>query len=550
MGVKEDAYKYAIKNAYLHRGKASVGAVVGKVIALNKGVNAKEEMPCIREAVSKVNGMGFDEIEKEFMIFREKGYELKPKEKEGGLPKLDWAGGEGGEKVVTRYAPNPNGPFHLGNARAAILSHEYARMYNGKFILRFEDTDPKVKKPIDNAEAIFREDLEWLGCKIDEVYFASDRLEIYHAYMKKVIELGQAYVCVCDVEGWREKIKKREGCPCREKCKEEQMALFEKMLSNELKEGGAVLRIKTDLGHPDPSVRDWWAGKAVDRPRHNRAENKFHVWPSYNFQSAVDDHLMGVTYIIRGQEHSQNEVKQKFLYRYFGWVYPHSFHFGRVKLEGMVLSTSKIRAGIERGEYEGWDDPRLGTIRALRRKGFDPRALKDIILEVGMKSSDTTVEVKKLADADKKYIEGKSERISFIEEPMQLDVHYAPEVRDRGLGEGTQSLLVPREEISKARGKNVVRLRELYNVKIVDVGELQASAEYAGGQSLKLPLLTWIVGGRDVEIVMPDNSKKHGVAESRLYEMGEGDIVYLEKFGYTRVDKQENRRTRLWFTHK
>jgi len=550
MGAKEDAYRYAIKNAYLHRGKASVGAVVGKVIALDKSVNIKDEMKGIQEAVSKVNAMAFKDIEKEFMRFREQGYELKPQEKEEGLPKLGWAEA-GKEKVVTRYAPNPNGPFHLGNARAAILSHEYARMYNGKFILRFEDTDPKVKRPIENAEGVFRKDLEWLGCKIDEVFFASDRLEIYHKHMKQAIELGQAYVCVCDVEKWRELIKKKKGCPCREKGREEQLELFGEMLSNGLKEGEAVLRIKTDLNHPDPSMRDWWAGKVVDKPRHNRIGDKFHVWPSYNFQAAVDDRLMGVTYIIRGQEHSQNEEKQKFLYRYFGWVYPHSFHFGRVKLEGMVLSTSKIKAGIEQGEYEGWDDPRLGTIMALRRKGFDPRALRDIILEAGMKSSDTTIEMKRLIDANKKYIEEKSERISFIEEPLQLDVHYAPEVREHGLGEGTQSVLVSREEISRARGKSVVRLRELYNVKIVDVGELQASAEYVGGQNLpKMPLLTWIAGGQDVEIVMPDNSRRHGIAESGLSWKKEGDIAYLEKFGYARVDRQENGRTWLRYAHK
>src|SRR3989344_7776365 len=178
MAEKEDAYRYAVKNAFEHGGRADMGALIGKLKALHKDLDVKKLMPTALEAVKKVNSLKADELEREFKSF-EGGYELKAKPEREGLPPLEWAE-KGEEPVVTRYAPNPNGPPHLGNARAAFLSYAYADKYNGKFILRFEDTDPKVKKPMDEPEKAFREDLEWFGVKISEVYFASDRLQLYY----------------------------------------------------------------------------------------------------------------------------------------------------------------------------------------------------------------------------------------------------------------------------------------------------------------------------------------------------------------------------------
>lgn len=552
MDIEEDTYRYAIKNAYLHKGNADLNAVVGKIFALHKDADLKKVMPKLQEIVNKVNSMDFDKIEKEYNKFEKEGYELKPAEKKEGLPELEWAAKE---KVVTRFAPNPNGPFHLGNARAAILSSEYAAMYNGKFILRFDDTDPKVKKPIANAEKLFKEDLAWLGCKPSETYFASDRLDIYYKYMKELIKKGKAYVCNCNPEDWRNAVSAKKGCKCRELKEKGVMQLFEKMLKNELKEGDAVLRIKTDLQHPDPSIRDWWAAKIVDRPIHTnpKAMDK-HVWPSYNFASAIDDHEMGITLIIRGQEHEQNQRKQEYLYEYFGWNHPHTIHFGRVKLEGIVLSTSEIRKGIEEGKYTGWDDPRLGTIRALRRRGFSPAAIREVILDIGIKSSDTTIEMDKLIDLNKKYIGGKSRRISFMEEGVRLDVQYAGAMeveKDNALfelKEGTQLFTIAKNEAEKLREGSVVRLRNAYNIRVVKKDPLQVFAEFTGTAKIEKPIIDWILECREVEITMPDTTKRPGMIEN--INVKEGEHLYLEKFGYCVVDSKEKERLSLWFTHK
>ena len=315
--IEEDSYRYALKNAVEHEGKADLKAVIGKIMALHSGIDLKKEVKKISAQVEKVNKMNAEEQKKEFKKF-EPTIELKPRPQREGLRELEWAKEE---HVITRFAPNPNAPFHVGNSRAALLSYQYAEMYNGEFILRFDDTDPKIKKSIENAEEVFVKDLNWLGIKkISKTVFASDRLEIYYEYMRKTIEMGKAYICSCEKEKWKALIDAGKGCPHRELAPEKQMGEFAKMLSHKIKEGEAVLRLKTDLNANDPALKDWWMARIVDKVQHPRVGKKFHLWPSYNFASAIDDHLLGITLIIRGQEHAQNETKQQFLYEYFGWT--------------------------------------------------------------------------------------------------------------------------------------------------------------------------------------------------------------------------------------
>ena len=242
--MKELAFKYAVRNAFEHNGKADLKAVIAKLIAIDKELakNLGKNIREITETIEKVNSMQAKELQETFNSFT--SFDELPERKQKEEMQLDWAKKE---KVVTRYAPNPNGPIHLGNARALLNSFEYAKKYNGKFILRFDDTDPKVKKPMENAEAVFKKDLKWLGIEVDETFFASDRMETYYNYMKKVISKGKAYICKCKKEDWKKLIDENKGCKCRTKKPKEQLKEFEKMLSNELKEGQAVLRIKTDL---------------------------------------------------------------------------------------------------------------------------------------------------------------------------------------------------------------------------------------------------------------------------------------------------------------
>ncbi|MBI5553621.1 MAG: glutamate--tRNA ligase [Candidatus Diapherotrites archaeon] len=549
--VATQAFKYAVKNAFLHGGKADLGAVIGKMKALFPQSDVKGMVPVVTEQVKRVNALSAEELKTHYQEFGD-SYELKPAEKKEGLPELEWASQE---PVVTRFAPNPNGPFHLGNARAAYDSWWYANQYQGKFFLRFDDTDPKVKRPMENAREVFLRDLLWLGIVPKEVYFASDRMEIYYGYMRKLVETGKAYLCTCESEEWRERIARAEPCPCRELEPVKQLRLLEAMMNGGLKEGEVVLRIKTDLNHPDLSVRDWWAAKRVEDPAHPRAGNRFHVWPSYNLASAIDDHELGTTLIIRGQEHEQNMTKQKFLYEFFGWTYPHAIHFGRIRLGDMVLSTSKIAQGIEEGLYSGWDDPRLGTIAALRRRGFHPESLKKALLDLGTNPNDSTIEISKLIDLNRKLVDPHAARVGFLQNPAYLDVNYCKETefekfgRMHALAKGTNRFLVDSEEMKKLPVGKPFRLSGAFNAKLVEGSGLNYVAEFISTTHQPYPIVNWIAESQDIEIVLDDHSRKRGSLDF-LPSLQEGQILHLNRFGYARVDEAGGRKTVLYFTHR
>ncbi|QQR93120.1 MAG: glutamate--tRNA ligase [Candidatus Iainarchaeum archaeon] len=547
----EDAYRYAIRNAYAHHGKADMGALVGKLKALYPDANPKELIPICKQAVEKVNGMGMNEISQEYEKFEKAGFELKIPEKKVGLQDLEWAGEEG---VVTRFAPNPSAPPHLGHVRAAFLSYAYAKKYGGKFILRFDDTDPKLKKPMEGAEKIFFDELGWLGIVPDMVVRASDRLEVYYDYMQQLVGLGQGYICSCDKEEWKKRILQHEACPCRELPVEEQQARLQKMFKHEYKQGEAVLRIKTDLDADDPSQRDWPCARIVDKPQHYNVKDKY-VWPTYNFACGIDDHLLGITLIIRGQEHVPNMLKQQWLFKHFGWNYPHAFHYGRIIMPGTEMSKSKMIAGIAAGKYIGWDDPRLFTLRTLMRRGITPEGIRDLMIELGVKTSDTILNLEVLATYNKPHLTD-AINVPLIENPIQLEVDFGPSLEIEmdnervHLREGNQGFFISQNDLPEPKVGNVLRLRNAYIVKLTQVEPTHLNAQFVSTQKLeKTTQVSWVLQGIDVRIVMPTNTTKHGLAGHAIRNAKVGQHVFFPGFGYCRVDAKDENSVTLWFTH-
>ncbi|MEM4922179.1 MAG: glutamate--tRNA ligase, partial [Sulfolobales archaeon] len=375
--VKEVALKHALKNSIDHGGKALESAVVSKVLGELPEFRryAKQVVEVVKEVVSFVNTLP---VEEQIKIVKEKFPELFEETKhverrgEKALPPLPGVDKHRG--VKTRFAPNPDFYIHLGNARPALLSYEYAKEYNGVFILRFEDTDPRIKKPLPEAYKAIREDLKWLGISWDEEYIQSLRMELYYNVAKELIARGGAYVDLCKREEFRKLKLERRPCPHRAQSSEDSLELFDKMLSGYFAEGEAVVRVKTDLTSPDPSLIDWVAFRIVDTSRypHPLTGDKYIVWPTYNFAAGVDDKLMGVTHILRGKEHAINTLKQLYVYRALGWEYPEVINLGRLKLEGMILSKSKIKEVLKKDGSVEVDDPRFGTLRSLRRRGILP----------------------------------------------------------------------------------------------------------------------------------------------------------------------------------
>jgi glutamyl-tRNA synthetase len=206
------------------------------------------------------------------------------KEPDKGLKPLDVAEGD---TVVMRFAPNPNGPPTLGSTRGIVVNSEYVKKYGGKFIIRFDDTDPQTKRPMLEAYDWYLEDCEWLDAKPDEVVIASDRVPMYYDYARKLMEMGHAYVCFCEGGDFKKFKDAKEPCPHRDQNPDTNLEYWNKMISGEYEEKTAVLRIKTDITHKDPALRDFGAFRIV-KTAHPRAEvdDKYCVRTSWIVRNA------------------------------------------------------------------------------------------------------------------------------------------------------------------------------------------------------------------------------------------------------------------------
>jgi glutamyl-tRNA synthetase len=576
-GLRELIRKSALLNAVKHDGKAQTGPVVGKILGERPECRSKvkELSSLINAIVMEVNGLSLDEQRR---IVEQKWPETLAKEKaeEKHLPPL--ANADNYVQVVTRYAPNPDCVLHLGSARAIVLCHEYARIYKGKFLLRFEDTDPKIKRPVLEFYDEIRKDLAWLGCKADEEYIQSDRIPIYYEYAEKLLRGKNAYVCTCKPEDFRKRILDQKSCDCRNLPVRENLARWKRMLEGRYKEGEAVLRVKTDLKHPNPAARDWPAARVIDTEKfpHPRVGNIYKVWPLYNLASGVDDHLMGITHIIRGKEHLTNEVRQEYMYRHLGWKYPEAIHYGRLKITGATLSKSKIVQGMRDGLYDSWDDPRLATFAALRRRGIQPDAIKKMIIDVGPKTSDVILSWENLYAYNRKILDPLTDRYFFVQNPIELTVRKVPRTFDVRLGlhpdhpergfraytvqpqanDASVLFWISGKDVDKSRLGAVIRLMELFNIMIEKANVYSAdgvfvSESYEDARKTKAPLIHWIPVGNDFpcKVVMPDATVVDGVAEGICRRLKPGDVVQFERFGFARID-QTNKELTAYFAQK
>jgi len=577
--IRSIAFKYALQNAIQYGGKAELKAVISKVIAEKPELKSviREVVSMVRNVVNEVNRLSIVEQKR---IAEEKYPEIfakKERKEEKKLPPLPNA--HKYKVIVTRFAPNPDFVLHLGNARPAILCYEYARMYKGKFILRFDDTDPKIKKPMLEAYDLIREDLKWLGLKWDEEYIQSLRLPIHYQYAKKLIELGGAYVDTCSRKEFKKLRDRRKPCPHRSQSIEKNLELWDKMLEGHFGEGEAVLRVKTDLNHPDPSVRDWVAFRIIDTSKspHPLVRDKYIVWPTYNYASALDDHLLNITHILRAKEHLTNTVKQKYLYRHFRWEYPETIHFGKLKLKGFILSKSAIRKYVETGKFEGFDDPRFGTLCALRKRGFIAEAIRELILEVGVKPSEASISMENLAALNRKIVDPKAPRILFVDNPVKMvisgisefttKIPYHPEVKELGYrvlrlksSKNELEVYISHRDYDRLSKGDKIRLLGLFNIRIEEkkkntIRASLTSVSLEEAKKYKLQIIQWVPCENNVNVIVkkPEGlnlSIIEGVAEESLRKTPLNTIVQFYRFGFVRVNSVSRDKVITYFAHE
>ncbi|MBI2129208.1 glutamate--tRNA ligase [Candidatus Woesearchaeota archaeon] len=563
MDIKQSVYKYALQNALKFEGKASQGAVIGKVLAEHPAFKPKikEIAKETSEVIKKISKMGLDKIREELEVLAPELLEKKENVKKG-LHDLEKA--EMG-KVVMRLAPYPSGPLHIGNARPAILNDEYVKKYEGKLLMIIDDTiGSEEKQLIKEAFDLIPEGLRWLGIDFEpSIIYKSDRLSIYYKYAEELIKKDKAYVCLCPAEELRKNRENSNECAHRKASAQENLKEWKNMLAK-YKEGEAVLRLKTSMQHPNPAFRDRVLFRISER-EHPKVGKKYKVWPMLELSWGIDDHLLGVTHVIRGKELMIESEMEKFIWDIFGWQHPVLIHTGLLKLEGVKISKSKSSKEVLSGEYRGWDDPRTWSLQSLKRRGIKPEAIRNFILSFGMTQSEITVPVDILYSENRKLIEKEANRYFFVEDPKKIKIEKAPiqvceldlhpDFKERGAREFNTytEFYIANDDFRQLKENKLYRLMDCLNFKKVKDRFVFESLEYEKYKDRGERIMHWLAAGKDLvnaEILMDDGSIKKGLAEKSVNDLGEGTIVQFERFAFCRLDKKEKDKFVFWFAHK
>ena len=543
--IRELIEKYALQNAVKYNAAPNAGAVMGKLMGEHPELRsrAKEVSPLVKEVLTSLEKTSIAQWQERLAaIAPELLAELsEKKEPEKGLPALE--GTESG--VVMRFAPNPNGPPTLGSARGIIVNSEYVKKYGGKFIIRFDDTDPVKKRPMPEAYGWYLEDCAWLGAKPDLVIIASERVDQYYPIAEELIKCGGAYVCGCAQAAFEEHKDKGIECEHRAQSVEQNLSLWRKMLDGTLAEGEAVLRVKTDMHHKDPAIRDWPAFRIVTAS-HPLVGTKYRVWPLLDFESAVEDHLLGTTHIIRGKDLADSGSRQRYLYDYLGWQYPRVIHWGRIKIHQFgSFSTSKLRKAIEAGEYSGWDDPRVPTVRAIRGRGIRAEALRKFMIDLGVGETDISISMDSIYAENRKIIDQEANRRFFVWDPVALEIegdvpalahaplHPAIDRGEREIPAGNR-LFICGSDLAGLKIGDLIRLKDLCNIEITSLEP--ARARFAGKDvGKRTKIIHWApADGPKVRVLKPDGVDE-GVGEAGIAEEL-GKVVQFERYGFVQIN--------------
>lgn len=556
--TKEVIKAYALENAIKYNGKANQGAVLAGLFAegLEKS-KIKNIMPNIQEVLKKVNTLSLEEQKEQFNKLDSKTSKREIREGLKELPNAEK------EKVVMRMAPFPSGPLHIGNARTMILNDEYVKMYDGKLLMVMDDTIGGEAKQIEpEAYKLIEEGTKWLGIDYDKkVIYKSDRTEKYYAYAEELIKKGYMYVCDCTQDEMHDLKVKGIACGCREYPADIQFKRWKKMFEAEM--GSMTVRLKTDMQDPDPAFRDRVMFKISDRP-HPKTGTKYRIYPSMEFSWAIDDHLLGVTHILRGTEHYMSTRVQDFIRDIFKWKNPESIYNGLFAIEGVKISKSKGRAEVIAGTYIGWNDPRLWSLQSLRDRGIKKEAVREFLLGMGVKKTNVKIPVEVLYTLNKKYLE-EVPRYFFVKNPIKITINGCPELTAKiplhpngKLGHRkyhtNQNFIISQQDAENIQNGNY-RLMHLLNFKSDKIGLAPRTYSFISedpDNDLETKFIHWLPHTPDnlkVEIMMPNGTIAKGLGEPELAKLKLGITIQFERFGFVKLHKKTKDKLEFWFTH-
>jgi glutamyl-tRNA synthetase len=560
--------KYALLNADSHNGRADRGAVIGRLMAEESALRreSRRVSELASKVISEINALTTEEQDRilrvEFPDVLEAETQRKNvqarRDAEKGLQLPELGDAKDGA-VVTRFPPEPNGYAHIGHAKAAFLGSEYAKMYHGKFIMRFDDTNPSAEKR-EYYEA-FLDSFSWLGIEPDLVKNSSDDMEKFYALAEKLIRSGGGYICSCSQEKMRDLRGRGKECEHRTQSERENLSLWVKMISGELAKSQVTLRFRGDMKSFNTTMRDPVLFRIIDEA-HPLLAKKYAVWPTYDFAGPVEDSLDGVTHAMRSKEYELRDEQYHAILRSLELRDPNIIEFSRLKLQNTTLSKRTLGKLIRDKMVEGWDDPRLPTISALRRRGFLAQSIRDFILSMGLSKVESEPTWDLLESINRKLLDPLAKRYFFVPDPVKLRVLNAPKLNvtlkfhpDKDYGERIIPtdgfFFIPRADMEKLDLGSKVRLIEAYNVEIKEKQADVIIANWIGDEKLSgIPKVQWVATGQDYAMLVkvpgpllindefnPDSlSVVNGIAELASREIKPGEHFQFLRFGFCRMD--------------
>ena len=333
------------------------------------------------------------------------------------------------EHILTRFPPEPNGYLHIGHAKAVCINFGMKDKFGGRTFLRFDDTNPS-KEDTEYVDSIM-EDIHWLGFEWDELRYASDYFERMYEAAEKLIREGKAYVCDLTPEQMREYrgtlTAPGRPSPYRDRSVEENLELFRGMRAGQYPDGSRVLRAKIDMASPNINMRDPVLYRIV-RAHHHRTGDKWCIYPMYDFAHPLEDAIEGVTHSLCSLEFEDHRPLYDWVVQEVGFPHPpRQIEFARLNLTRTLMSKRYLRALVESGTVEGWDDPRMPTLSGLRRRGYPPQAIREFCARVGVAKANSLVDAAMLESCVRDSLNDTAPRAMAVLRPLKVVLTNYPE---------------------------------------------------------------------------------------------------------------------------
>jgi len=573
--LSQSIQKWSLANAQ-EFGSASAGKVLGKILAEHAECkkDVKGTLVLIEEECRRVNALSKEALAAELSTFH---FDVKKEEDTEGGRKITLPGAVQG-RVVTRFPPEPSGYLHIGHAKAAFLNYESAKQAGGYMRLRMDDTNPEKEKQefVDAIQA----GLKWLGISWQgDVTYTSDYMDTLYQYADELMLKNRAYVCTCPAAEVKKGREKGEECLCRAKFSEENVHDFRRMMGGKFQEGEAILRFRGNMKAENTVMRDPTLFRMIFAP-HFRQNEKYKCWPSYDFAVPIIDSIEGITHSMRSKEYDLRDELYYSLLKILELRPVRMVSFSRLSIKGAPVSKRLITPLIAEGKVSGYDDPRLPTLAALKRRGIQPAAIREFVLSFGLTKVESEPGLDKLLSANRKLIDSTSPRRFFAADPALVEITGAPEriltVRNHPqnaeLGTRTMQaaplVFIPGADATQLADNETFRLKDWCNVRVrsrrdgtvpmpdgSSASHLILSVEFVSDEGEVAKKVQWVAdrAKKAASVIVPgdlldDNGTYRpeslqtvwGWAEDACSLMEIGQSMQFERFGFVTLDGKKD----------